>query len=97
MFFVVLAFKIVVYCATTAAAMFFSLLEKKLKKELADVAAQANSILDIYELDGPMVTLEYEQVLKVMEQELLHKARIVMGLKFLFIALLIMEAITLQG
>jgi hypothetical protein len=89
--------KILIYCVTIAAMFFFASWEMRLKRRLTEDALQTpRDVVDFGVLDALSDRMERERFLKSLPPEKLFKFRVVMGLKFLFIAMLIIEVICLQ-
>ena len=92
-----LTFRVVVYCSTIAVALFFAFWELRLKDQLSDETLQPSKhISDIGVLNDLAERAKRERFLRDLPQQALKKVRIVVGLKFLFVALLIVEIIVLQ-
>jgi hypothetical protein len=86
-----LILKIIIYSTTFAVAMFFAFWESHLKQQLTDgISSESGSIHDLSK------SMERERVLRTLPKEKLVKFKRVVALKFLFVALLIIEVIALQ-
>jgi hypothetical protein len=93
----VLTFKVVLYCATIAAALFFAFWELKLKRQLTDGALQPlKSVSDMGISNDLSERMKRERLLRSLPRQMRFKLRMVVGLKFLFVAILIVEVILLQ-
>lgn len=92
-----ITFKVVIYCVTIAAAMFFAYWERKLKLQLTDEAVQpVKYVSDLGMLHSLKESLRRERFLRGLPAQLKFKYRMAVGLKFLFLAILIIEVIILQ-
>src|SRR5580704_4942993 len=86
-----LILKIIIYSLTFTVGMFFAFWESRLKQQLTDgISSESGSIHDLSK------NMERERVLRALPKEKLVKFRTVVALKFLFVALLIIEVFVLQ-
>jgi hypothetical protein len=86
-----LALKSALYVATIAAMFFFGFWELRIKRELteeAELVQENPSNLSVLSL--------HERVLRRLPRERLSKYHVIVGLKFLFFVLLVVEVIVLQ-
>lgn len=89
--------KVVTYCATIAAAMFFAFWELRLKRQLTDDAVRpVERVSDLGVMNDLSERMRREQVLRDLPKQALFKLRMVVALKFLLVAILILEVIILQ-
>ena len=89
--------KVVIYSATIAAALFFGFWELKLKRQLTDGAFQpSKNVGDFGALNDLSERMQRERILRGLPKQVLLKFKMVVGLKFLFLAILIVEVIFLQ-
>ena len=89
--------KVVTYGATIAVAMFFAFWELRLKRQLTDSAMQSvERVSDLGIMNDLSERMRREQVLRDLPKQALFKFRIVVTLKFLFVAILIAEVVILQ-
>jgi hypothetical protein len=92
------AFKVALYVLTIAISFFFGLWELRLKRQLTDEAL-APQREDVSELD-PLYELRRgfrrERILRSLPRETISKLRIVVTLKFVCVAILVVEVILLQ-
>lgn len=94
-----LALKIALYILTIGSAFFFAFLESKLRHRLTDEALeqQSESVSDYSDLSyGIRKEVRRERILERIPPERLFKLRVFASLKFLFVAILIVEVIFLQ-
>jgi hypothetical protein len=94
----VLVDKVFIYSATIAAAFFFAFWESKLKRQLTDEAVDdlPERVSDLGIVNDLSERMVRERFLKSLSRQRLLKFRIVAGLKFLFVVLLVIEVIFLQ-
>jgi hypothetical protein len=91
------ASKVVVYCITLASALFFAFWELKLKRRLTEEAFRPSDRAgDFGILNDLPEKMKREQILRDQPRQALFKFRMVVILKFLFVAILIVEVIVLQ-
>lgn len=91
-------FKVVTYCTTIAAAMFFAFWELRLKRQLTDSAMRPlQGVSDLGIMGDLSERMRREQVLRSLPKHALFKFRMIVMLKFLFVAILIAEVIILQN
>jgi hypothetical protein len=89
--------KCVVYTVTIVVAMFFAFWELRLKRQLTDgVSSWSGKISEFGVMHDLSERMERERALRALPKAALGKLRIVIRLKFLFVALLIIEVIVLQ-
>ncbi len=89
--------RIVIYIATIAAAFFFAFWEQKLKERLTDGDFRpSKNPGDFGVLNDLSERMQRERILGGLPQQALRKLKLVVSLKFLFLALLIAEVIFLQ-
>lgn len=89
--------KVVTYCATIAAAMFFAFWELRVKRQLTDGAVRpVERVSDLGVMNDLSERMRREQVLRGLPKQALFKLRMVVALKFLLVAILILEVIILQ-
>jgi hypothetical protein len=92
-----LILKLVTYSVTFGAAILFAFLEQRLKLQLTDADFQpSNSPADFGVLNDLSERLQRERILKGLPKQTLHKFKVIVGLKFLFLALLVAEVLFLQ-
>jgi hypothetical protein len=92
-----LALKSAVYVLTFATALFFGFWELKIKRQLVDAALPTNeNPSDLGVWNDLAKRMERERFLRSLPRERLSKYHIIVGLKFLFAALLVVEVIVLQ-
>jgi hypothetical protein len=89
--------KVIIYSATILAVVFFAFWELRLKRQLTDGISPDSGMVSesgfIHDLSKRM---ERERVLRSLPKEKLVKFRRVVALKFLLVALLIIEVFVLQ-
>jgi hypothetical protein len=89
--------KVVTYCTTIAAAMFFAFWELRLKRQLTDSAIQpVERVSDLGIMNDLSERMRRERVLRELPKQRLFKFRMVVMFKFLFVAILIAEVLILQ-
>jgi hypothetical protein len=89
--------KVVTYCATIGAAMFFAYWERKLKLQLTDEAVQPlKHVSDLGMLYDLKESLQRERFLRGLPAKVKFKYRMAIALKFVFFAILIVEVLVLQ-
>jgi hypothetical protein len=89
--------KVLTYCVTIAASMFFGYWELRLKRQLTDDTPQPPvSISDMGVINDLKEQMKREQYLRSLPKQSLFKYRRAVMLKFLFLAILIAEVILLQ-
>ena len=82
---------------TLAAALFFAFRELKLKSELTAGIAEEDKFVSEYGVANDLrLRMKREHYLKQLPREKLSKYKLAVTLKFFFVALLIVEVITLQ-
>jgi len=92
-----LPLKIALYCVTSAAALFFAFREQKLRRALTDEEFQpSKNVGDFGVLNDLSEEMQRERILRALPPQALRKYRMAVGLKFLFVAILIAEVIVLQ-
>ena len=92
-----LALKILIYGITIAAALFFAFWEGRLKRQLTDGALMSSpNPSDWSPMNDLSERMQRERTLKSLPREMTSKLRLIIGLKFLFVAILIVEVIFLQ-
>jgi hypothetical protein len=93
----VFTLKVVTYCATFGAALFFGFWELKLKRQLTDDAPQPPvTVSDMGVINDLKEQMRREQYLRSLPKQALFRYRRAVVLKFLFMAILIAEVIFLQ-
>jgi hypothetical protein len=91
------ALKSAMYVATIAAAFFFAFWELKIRRRLTDGALPSReSPSGLGVLNDVSKQITRERVLRNLPRERLSKYRTVVALKFVFVALLIVEVLVLQ-
>jgi len=86
-----------VYPLTLVAAFVFAFWELKLKRQLSDEAIRrSNDVGDFGLLNSLSERIERERIVESRPQETLRTLRLVVGLKFVSVALFIVEVIVLQ-
>ena len=89
--------KILIYSATIAAGLLFGFWELKLKHQLTDDALHPPARVDDLSIVNDLSErMKRERFLRTLPRQKLQKIKLVVGLKFLFVALLIIEVIVLQ-
>jgi hypothetical protein len=89
--------KIVIYSATVVAAMFFAFLELRLKDQLTDkVSPKPTALIESGFTAVLSKRMERERALRALPRAETARFRKVVALKFLFVALLVIEVIVLQ-
>lgn len=88
--------KAVTYSATIAAAMFFGFWELRLKRQLTDTALELSKAVSDFGIVNLSERLKREEILRGLPKQAKFKLRTVVILKFVFIAILIMEVVILQ-
>jgi hypothetical protein len=89
--------KVIIYSVTILAAMFFAFWELHLKRQLTDgISSDSEMVSESGFIHGLSKRMERERVLRALPKEKLVKFRKVVALKFLFVALLIIEVFVLQ-
>jgi hypothetical protein len=94
-----LVFKAALYIATLASAFFFGGWEFNLRRRLTEEALeqQHESVSDYSDITyGIKSEIRRELILRGLPREELFKMRVLASLKFLFIAILVIEVIFLQ-
>jgi hypothetical protein len=92
-----LTLKVVVYFGTISAAFFFGFWELNLKRQLTDGALRpSKGSIDVGVLDDLAERMKRERLLRSLPRQTLFKIRIVVGLKFLFVAIFLAEVLFLQ-
>ena len=90
--------KDILYSVTIATAFFGGYLELKLKKQLTQEALQTTkNVGDFGLLNDLSENLERERILNKLPKQMLFKLRLVLWLKFLAIALLVIELFVFHG
>jgi hypothetical protein len=93
----IIAWKNLLYLLTITAAFFFAFWEMKIKDELTHRASQADQrVSDFGVWKDLSKRMNRERFLKSLPRESLSKYRVVVSLKFLSVALLVIEVILLQ-
>jgi hypothetical protein len=93
----VLILKVVLYCTTIAVALVFAFWELKLKRQLTDEDFQpSKNVGDFGILNDLSERMQREHILRGLPQQVRRKFKVVVGFKFLFLALLIIEVFVLQ-
>lgn len=91
------ALKSAVYVPTIAATFFFAFWEMKIRRQLTDGPLPSHENPGDFGLFGDISKeMNRERILRSLPRERLSKYRTVMVLKFVFIALLIVEVLVLQ-
>jgi hypothetical protein len=89
--------KVVTYCATIAAAMFFAFWELRLKRRLTEDSMQpAERVSDLGVMNDLSRRMRREQVLRNLPKQAIFKLRSVIMFKFLSVAILIAEVLLFQ-
>ncbi len=89
--------KVFVYSLTLALAMFFAFWELRLKRQLTDSALTPNTRPSEFGVVNDLSErMSRERVIAALPREALTKLRTVVALKFLFVAILIVEVVVLQ-
>jgi hypothetical protein len=89
--------KIFIYSLTIALAMFFAFWELRLKRQLTDSASPPSTRPSEFGVINDLSErMNRERVIAGLPKEALTKFRTVVALKFLFVAILIVEVIVLQ-
>lgn len=94
-----LATKIALYVLTLGTALFFAFWEMSLRRRLTDEALeqQRESVSDHSDVLYDMrKEIRRERILKSLPRKDLFKLRVVVSLKFLFLAVLLFEVVLLQ-
>jgi len=94
-----LAFKVALYVMTIVCAFFFGFWELKLRRRLTDEAMwqQHEGVNDYLDASYDIrKEIRRERVLKSLPPEALFRLRLIASLKFLLIAILVIEVIVLQ-
>lgn len=94
-----LASKIALYILTIGAAFFFAFWELRLRRQLTDEALeqQRESVSDYADVSYDVrKAIRRERILKSLPREVLFRLRMVVSLKFLFLAMLMFEVVFLQ-
>jgi hypothetical protein len=77
--------------------MFFAFWELRLKRQLTDsISPQSTAISDTGVINDLSERMRHERALRELPKAALSKLRAVIALKFLFVAILIIEVIVLQ-
>jgi hypothetical protein len=93
----VLIAKILIYSATIAAALLFGFWELRLKRQLTDDALHPPArVSDLGIVNDLSERMKREHFLRTLPRQKLRKFKLVVGLKFLFAVLFIIEVIVLQ-
>jgi hypothetical protein len=94
-----LPLKIALYVLTLGTAILLEFWERKLKHQLTDdiLEKQRENVSDIDSFYGFRRNLRRERILKGLPREALLKLRIIVGLKFLLLAVLAIEVFVLQS
>jgi len=91
------AFKIALYIFTAAASFFFGFWELKLKSQLTAGVAEEDKFVSEYGVINDLrLRMKRERFLRELPRETLFKYKLVLILKFFFVALLIAEVIVFQ-
>ena len=89
--------RLIIYSATILAAMFFAFWELRLKRQLTEgISSDSGMVSELGFIHDLSKKMECERVLRALPKEKLVKFRRVVALRFLFVALLIIEVIMLQ-
>lgn len=89
--------KFVIYTVTIASAMFFAFWELRLKRRLTEgVSPQSEKISELGAMGDLSERMKRERALGYLPKATLAKFRTIVALKFLFVAILIVEVIVLQ-
>jgi hypothetical protein len=94
-----LTFKIVAYSLTSSCAFLLAFWEMRLRRQLTDRALvqQHENASDYSDLSyGIQKEIRRERILKYLPGEALFKLKLVAGLKFLLVAILIAEVVVFQ-
>jgi hypothetical protein len=92
-----LPFKIALYIFTITGAFFFGSWELKLKRQMTEEALeQHENVSDLGIVNDLSKRIRRARFLKSLPHEMLFKLRLVVSLKFLFVAIFIIEVIFLQ-
>ena len=91
------ALKVLIYGATLTAAFFFAFLEMKIKLQLTDPTFRpSKNPGDFGVLNDLSERMQRERILSGLPKQVRRKFNLVVGLKFLFVALLILEVMFLH-
>ena len=89
--------KFITYFSTIAFAMFFAFWELRLKRQLTDDASSlSRSPSELGVMNDLSARMNRERSLESLPKDARAKLRTVVALKFLFVAILIVEVIVLQ-
>jgi hypothetical protein len=89
--------KVIIYCATIGAGMFFAYWERKLMLQLTDEAVQPLKYAsDLGFLYGLKESLQRHRFLSGLPAQVKFRYRMAVGLKLLFFAILIIEVVMFQ-
>jgi hypothetical protein len=92
-----LAFKIALYTVTLASAFLFGFWENKLFSELTDGAEQEEKNVSQFGFFNDISNrIKRRRFLKTLSPEMTFKYKVIVGMKFLCMAMLIAEVLVLQ-
>ena len=90
-------FKVITYCVTFAAAMFFAFWKNRLKRRLTDAAISSLKLVsDLGIFNDIKEELKREEALRDLPKQQLFKYRVVNLCTFLFFVMLVVEVLVLQ-